>query len=82
MNGRRARHIRWFADTACREQGLADHGPHAYRPQEIKGRDSVYRFPEVRLMPGPRELARRMRAAYTRTGRYPTVIAGKALRLR
>lgn len=75
MNGRRARHIRWYADEACREQGVQDFGDKT-RPREIRNRagNVVHRYPEVRLMPGPRYLARRIRRIYTRTGRYPVVV--------
>jgi hypothetical protein len=73
MNGRRARHIRHVAEVGCREHGVRDFGPHAYRPQEVRGARVVERYPETRLMPGPRETARQIRKIYTRTGRYPVL---------
>jgi len=77
VNGRRAREIRWLADRESWSHGVPDAGDHAYRPQTIRNRagDVVRRFPETRLMPGPRDLARQIRKVYTRTGGYPLLIS-------
>jgi hypothetical protein len=62
----------------CVEQGVRDDGPDAYRPQEIVGKGGrAYRFPEIRLMPGPKYLARRIRRIYTLTGIYPVIDASE-----
>lgn len=69
MNARRARLIRRYAETVCNLNGVVDHGRDAYRPQTIMGKGGrAFRFPEARLMPGPRRAARAMRRAYTRGG--------------
>lgn len=57
----------------CEAESVPDRGPYAYRPQAIRNRagNVITRFPEVRLMPGPKYLARIIRKFYVRTGRYP-----------
>jgi hypothetical protein len=79
VSGRRAREIRRRAEAVCADRGITDGGTGAYRPQVVRSPDGKtgYRFPERRLMPGPRYLARRIRKIYTRTGMYPIVEVGR-----
>lgn len=69
MSGRRAKAIRRAAEQICASRGMRDAG--GYQPQEIRNRAGkvVRRYPETRLMPGARGLARRMRREYARSNR-------------
>jgi hypothetical protein len=65
VSGRRARQLRQLAEAMCAAQNIQDRP--GYAPTEVRDRDGkvVGRWPELRLLPGPRALARQMRRTRT-----------------